>query len=139
MDWRWYWLNWEGIIWNGGAVITVMVTFLLGFMIREHYPNVRSNGTTIEENYGEPNPYDHDNCIENFQEVFGLFGIDWFFPVTPCRPVTDGVSFAKAGEWLPPEFDPDEIEYDNEDDPPEDVWYFRYAQPQPPYYYQDYQ
>merc|ERR1712118_22029 len=90
------------------------------------FPEVSRGNTTIEENYDNmPNPYDQGSCMDNFAEVFGQFGPDWLLPMAPCRPVTDGVSFAKSNEYLPPDLEPDEIDFDDEDDPPEDLWYYR--------------
>lgn len=139
--WRFHVLKWEGALFFAGAFIAAFVTFLLGFMVKEHYPNVSNNNTTIEENYENmPNPYDQGSCLDNFAEVFGQCGFDWFLPILPCRPVSDGVSFAKSNEYLPEEIDVDEIDFDDPDEPPEELWYERYrpdmAGQAPPTWYQ---
>lgn len=129
VEWRFHVLKWEGALFIALTVIALCVTLLLGLMVKEHFPNVYHNNTTIEENYDNmPNPYDQGSCVDNFAEVFGQGGIDWVLPVAPCRPVSDGMSFAKSNEYLPADLDIDNIEFDDEDDPPEDLWYYRYTQ-----------
>jgi len=126
-EWRFNVLKWEGALFAAFDVVALGVTFLLGLMVKEHYPNVSHNNTTIEENYDNmPNPYDQGSCVDNFAEVFGQCGPDWALPIAPCRPVTDGVSFAKSNEYLPADLEPDEIDFGDEDDPPEDLWFYRY-------------
>jgi len=126
-NWRFLIGKPEGLLFNACFFIAVCVCSLLGLMVKEHFPNVSRGNTTIEENYDNmPNPYDQGSCMDNFAEVFGQFGPDWLLPMAPCRPVTDGVSFAKSNEYLPPDLEPDEIDFDDEDDPPEDLWYYRY-------------
>merc|ERR1712183_458169 len=57
------------------------------------------NITTIEDNYDNMhNPYDQGATLGNLAQIFGSFGPDWFFPVEPRRPLTDGISFARANE-----------------------------------------
>lgn len=125
--WRFNVLKWEGALLVSCTFGCLCVTLLLGLMIKEHSPNVLHNNTTIEENYDNmPNPYDQGSCVDNFAEVFGQCGPDWIFPIAPCRPVSDGVSFAKSNEYLPEDLEGDDIDFDDEDDPPEDLWYYRY-------------
>lgn len=131
-DWAFNVTRWPGLLLLLGAIVALAVSCMLGIMVKEHFPNACRGNTTIEENYDNmPNPYDQGSCIDNLTEIFGIPGLDWLLPVLPMRPVTDGVSFAKSGEYLPEEFDPDEIDYYDEDDPPEHVWYWRYSQPNP--------
>lgn len=126
-EWRFHVLKWEGALMIACSFLALCVTLLLGLMVKEHLPNVMHNNTTIEENYDNmPNPYDQGSCVDNFAEVFGLCGPDWILPIAPCRPVSDGVSFAKSNEYLPPDLDTDDIDFDDEDDPPEHLWYYRY-------------
>merc|ERR1711920_986694 len=54
--------------------------------------------TMVKEIYARQNPYDLGGCISNLSQVFGAFGPDWFIPVEPLRPISDGVSFPKLGE-----------------------------------------
>jgi len=127
ITWRFHILQWEGVLFVIHNVIAVGVTGLLGLMVKEHYPNLSNNNTTIEENYDNmPNPYDQGTCIDNCAEVFGVCGLDWLLPIAPCRPMGDGVSFAKSNEYLPTELEPDEVDFEDEDNPPEELWYYRY-------------
>jgi hypothetical protein len=126
-DWRYNILKWEGALLALWTFLACGVIFLLGCMIKEHSPNAFGNNTTIEENYDYDNPYELGSCLRNFSEVFGQCGLDWIFPVAPCRPMTDGVSFAKSGELLPLDLEPDFIDFDDLDEPPEDLWYYRYT------------
>jgi len=131
-QWRFNILKWEGALFCFSGFLALCVTGLLGLMLKEHSPNVCSNNTTIEENYDNmPNPYDQGSCIDNFAQVFGQFGPDWLLPLNPCRPIADGVSFTKTDEYLPQDLDTEEMEFDDEDDPPEDLWYFRYQSDMP--------
>eukprot|EP00427_Karlodinium_veneficum_P054171 CAMPEP_0169420228 /NCGR_PEP_ID=MMETSP1017-20121227/65420_1 /TAXON_ID=342587 /ORGANISM="Karlodinium micrum, Strain CCMP2283" /LENGTH=316 /DNA_ID=CAMNT_0009528981 /DNA_START=163 /DNA_END=1112 /DNA_ORIENTATION=+ len=127
-DWRFNVTKWEGVLLLIWTIIAMAVSFLLGCMIKEHSPNAFNNNTTIEENYDEDNPYDQGSCLRNFAEVFGQCGLDWIFPTGICRPVTDGVSFATSNEILPPDLEPENIDFDDiDDDPPEDLWHYRYT------------
>lgn len=126
-DWRYSITKPEGVLLHTFPIIALCVMFLLGCMIKEHYPNVAGNNTTIEENYDNmDNPYDQGSCVRNFTEVFGECGLDWIFPIAPCRPVSDGVSFARSEEELPEDLEPDCVDFDDPDLPPEDLWYYRY-------------
>jgi len=126
-DWRFNVLKWEGALLACCEFFSLCACFLLGLMLKEHSPNVMRGNTTIEENYENmPNPYDQGSCMDNFAEVFGQCGPDWIFPIAPCNPKTDGISFAKSNEYLPEDLEPDDIDFDDEDDPPEDLWYYRY-------------
>lgn len=127
LDWRFNVTKWEGALLTVWFFVASALCFLLGCMVKEHAPNAFNNNTTIEENYGEINPYDQGSCMANFSEVFGQCGLDWLCPIAPCRPVTDGVSFATSNEILPPDLEPDYIDFDDPDVPPEDLWYYRYT------------
>lgn len=142
-EWEYNCLKWKGALLMLFTVLAMGVICLLGLMVKEHYPNLAGNNTTIEENYDNypSNPYDQGSCIDNCAEVFGQCGLDWLFPMAPCRPVTDGVSFARANEYLPEDLDPDEIDFDDKDNPPEELWLYRYnpdnqpdEQPASPWY-----
>jgi hypothetical protein len=127
-EWRFYIFKPMGALFNFLNFVAFCVACLLGFMVKEHFPNVSNGNTTIEENYDNmPNPYDQGSCLDNFAEVFGLCGIDWILPIAPYRPVTDGVSFATSNEYLPPDLEPDLLDFYDEDEPAEDLWYFRYV------------
>lgn len=122
-----------------------LVMLLLGGLTISHFPLACRNMTTIEELYTNmPNPYDQQHWKSNLAEIFGDFGFDWFLPVEPMRPKSDGFSYKRQGEVLPPglvevysshsEMSPKEGLWGTEDgeEPvlarlPEDIWHFRYA------------
>lgn len=78
------------------AFYTVTLT-LSGFMFQMvfvHLPLAMQNLTTIEENYENmDNPFDQMSTQANLSQVLGAPGLDWVFPVTPWRLVTDGIYF----------------------------------------------
>lgn len=83
------------------AVASILVVVFLGPLVATHVPLALKNMTTIEDYYDNMhNPYDHGSALTNLAQVFGSFGPDWFFPVNPRRPLTDGISFARANEPL---------------------------------------
>eukprot|EP00418_Pyrodinium_bahamense_P077776 CAMPEP_0179068440 /NCGR_PEP_ID=MMETSP0796-20121207/30003_1 /TAXON_ID=73915 /ORGANISM="Pyrodinium bahamense, Strain pbaha01" /LENGTH=392 /DNA_ID=CAMNT_0020765495 /DNA_START=1 /DNA_END=1179 /DNA_ORIENTATION=+ len=122
-------------------MVDVVVLLVFGFlallfftlltpMIASHMPLARRNLTTIENNYDNmPNPFDHGSTFANLAQVFGAFGLDWFFPVSPWRPLCDGVSFPRVDESLGPDGVPDlpDSLVGDEDEPEtEKVWRLRY-------------
>ena len=39
-----------------------------------------------QDNYRNmPNPFDQGSVFGNMSQVFGAFGMDWFFPIAPWR------------------------------------------------------
>lgn len=134
-EWRYFaWGgDFEGALFLGFGVVTVAVFALLCTMLNNHIPLALQNMTSIEEMYDNmPNPYDHEDWYDNLTQVMGRFGMDWFFPILPCKPVSDGVSFPRPGEELPPGlrgYGSDSEHSDSEDDvghSPEDLWRYRY-------------
>merc|ERR1719296_64289 len=98
-------------------------------MLLFHVPLATINQTKIENYYDNmPNPYDLRSSVLNIATLFGKLGPDWLLPVPPCRPVTDGVSFARgdvhlagaAGETAPSVGGPGEAEL---------LWRLRYYRP----------
>ncbi|CAE7390710.1 zdhhc15, partial [Symbiodinium necroappetens] len=103
----------EDNLWKEDLQITDMVAFmmfeglavflciLLLPMLFTHVPLALSNTTAIEANYDNmANPYDLGSKLANLEQVFGVFGPDWFFPVQPFEPLGDGVSFPRWDEPL---------------------------------------
>mmetsp|Transcript_12629 Transcript_12629/g.39101 ORF Transcript_12629/g.39101 Transcript_12629/m.39101 type:complete len:322 (+) Transcript_12629:125-1090(+) len=99
-----------------------LVFGLLGFcicMLFVHLPRAARNLTAPEANYTNMmNPFDRGSTIGNLEQIFGLLGPDWFFPVQPRRRVTDGLSFQHSG-------DPEWFRLDDESEA-EDLWRLRY-------------
>jgi palmitoyltransferase len=105
------------------CVLSLMVALLLASLLSAHVPLALANTTTIEENYENmPNPFDFGGKMKNIAQVFGHFGPDWFLPVNPRQPLSDGVSYPRPsdpGEPLTPQ--------DLELLQPEGLWRLRYA------------
>merc|ERR1711972_104696 len=77
------------------------------------------------------NPYDLGSSLVNVSQVMGAFSWDWFLPIMPRRPLSDGFSFRKSKELLPDclvemYFEDDESEEDEMPDPKE-IWRARYT------------
>lgn len=103
-------------------LFSCMVTTLLASLLASHFPLALLNITTIEENYETSNPFDHGGKMKNLAQVFGDFGIDWFLPIQPCHPLSDGVSYPR----------PMEEPLDGSHGlAPEDIWKLRYASANP--------
>mmetsp|Transcript_124020 Transcript_124020/g.294439 ORF Transcript_124020/g.294439 Transcript_124020/m.294439 type:complete len:441 (-) Transcript_124020:112-1434(-) len=121
----------------------VLQFLLLGFVIvaangmlvplnLSHLPNVLENVTMIETYYENmPNPFHQHSSLANLAQIFGSPGIDWFLPMPPLRPLTDGICFARTDE--PVGSGGFAVAYeDSQWREPEDVWRSRYhAQPRP--------
>jgi len=83
------------------GVLALLVAVLLAPLLSTHLPLAMQNITSIEDNYENmPNPFDQGGASANLAQLFGAFGPDWFFPITPWRPLTDGVSFERCDEPL---------------------------------------
>jgi hypothetical protein len=79
--------------------LALFTAVLLYLMMSGHVPLANHNVTTIESNYDmSSNPYDLGGTVANLEQVFGRVGLDWLFPVPPCNPVSDGVSFVRSDE-----------------------------------------
>lgn len=112
----------EGALFWVFGFIAIGVFVLMSLMLSAHLPLAFQNLTSIEEYYDNmPNPFDHNNWFLNLSQVMGTFGFDWFFPVMPWKPLSDGVSFQRPNEVLPPGLDSGSS--DTED---EELWRFRY-------------
>lgn len=83
-----------------GAFSLLVEVFLIS-LLATHVPLACGNLTTIEENYDNmPNPFEHGSAVKNLSQVLGLPGLDWFLPLTPWRPVSDGISYPRVYEVL---------------------------------------
>lgn len=111
----------EGTALFAFGVLSLLLSLLLGSLLSSHLPLALQNITTIEENYENmPNPFDHGGKMKNLSQIFGEFGPDWFFPVAPRHPLSDGVSFPRPHEE---HLRPQDMHLQ-----PEDFWKLRYAQ-----------
>lgn len=112
-----------------GALALIFLS-LLAPMIASHLPLAQRNQTTIENHYiNMPNPFDQGSSNSNLAQVFGAFGIDWFLPIKPFRPLSDGVSYARFDERLSisgfPEL-PESLMGDQDEPELERLWRLRY-------------
>jgi len=81
------------------GAVAILAVMLFIPLLSMHVPLAMQNTTSIEENYlNMPNPFDQGNASANLAQIFGGFGPDWFFPMAPRRPLTDGVSFQRCDD-----------------------------------------
>mmetsp|Transcript_50470 Transcript_50470/g.129998 ORF Transcript_50470/g.129998 Transcript_50470/m.129998 type:complete len:423 (+) Transcript_50470:78-1346(+) len=81
------------------GLLALFVAVLLTPMLATHLPLAAQNITTIEDNYENmPNPFDQGSTASNLAQTFGSYGLDWLVPTYPCKPLSDGVSFARSDE-----------------------------------------
>lgn len=84
------------------VLLATLVLVLVSMLLHTYLPWATQNLTTVEETYANmANPFDLGNKNANVAQIFGSFGPDWFFPVKPFSPQTDGVYFPRAGEDIP--------------------------------------
>merc|ERR1712217_822610 len=84
------------------AILAMLVLVLVSMLLHTYLPWAAQNLTTVEETYANmANPFDLGNPNANLAQIFGSFGPDWFFPVKPFSPQTDGVYFPRANEDIP--------------------------------------
>jgi len=85
------------------GLLAALVAVLTSFLLSAHIPMAMQNMTTIEKCYSTStaNPYDQRSALDNLAQVMGEPGIDWFLPIHPFRPLSDGFSFRRTGEILP--------------------------------------
>lgn len=82
------------VVWG---VLALVLLVLLSIMLAAHGEMLAKNATSIEGYFSNmPNPFDQGRSLENVAQVFGSFGLDWFLPVAPWHPRTDGVSFERS-------------------------------------------
>lgn len=119
-QWEYQVTDMESGLFLSFTVILLLAFVLMLTMLSAHLPNAFQNMSSIEECYDNmPNPYDLQDWRVNLSQVMGEVGIDWVLPVRPWSPHSDGVSFAKANEVLPPGLHNDDMldsEVDSEDE-----------------------
>mmetsp|Transcript_108696 Transcript_108696/g.242691 ORF Transcript_108696/g.242691 Transcript_108696/m.242691 type:complete len:460 (+) Transcript_108696:1-1380(+) len=85
------------------GLLALLLSALLLPMVPIHLSLASRNSTSIETNYTNmPNPFDLGRPIPNILQIMGNYGIDWFFPVMPWRPTTDGVTFLRCDDTVDP-------------------------------------
>jgi len=109
-----------------GAIATVSVP-VLGAMLAAHVALTCRNTTSVEGYYDDDNnPFMNPSSAANLAQICGDFGLDWFFPIVPAKPISDGISFERVD-------DQSHIEINRRlrgrDIPPEQVWRARYGIP----------
>jgi len=122
------------------GVLAFLVMLLLTGLITSHFPLACRNMTTIEELYTNmPNPYDQQHWLRNLEQIFGVFGWDWFLPIKPHHLKSDGFSYRRNGEVLPEglvenyekDAQSESRQFDDVEQMlhrlPEDIWYYRYT------------
>merc|ERR1719221_1763838 len=114
--------------------IAALATVLFGILFSSHIHLAVKNVTCIEEQYDNmPNPYDQGGAMANIAQAFGRYGWDWFFPVSPRNPLTDGFSYSRRDEVLPVGVTDAQESRDDADvecglsRPVEKLWQFRYT------------
>jgi len=109
------------------SILTLVVATLLTVMLAIHLPFAAKNVTTVEDHYvNMPNPFDQGSVAANLAQVFGAYGPDWLLPVRPSRPLSDGVSFARADEILGDDGLPRQILEEDDVEGYENLWRIRY-------------
>ena len=84
------------IVFEGMAIFLLV---LLIPVLYTHVPLACSNRTAIENNYANTdNPYDLGLRQANLEQILGVFGYDWFIPMKPLNPQTDGISFLRKDD-----------------------------------------
>jgi len=79
--------------------VTLMASFLLTQMMLVHAGLAARNSTSIEDSYRNmSNPFDQGSTLANLAQIFGSYSVDWFLPIRPSRPLSDGVAFVCADE-----------------------------------------
>jgi len=84
------------IVFEGMAIFLLV---LLIPVLYTHVPLACSNRTAIENNYANmDNPYDLGFRQANLEQILGALGYDWFIPMKPLKPQTDGISFLRKDD-----------------------------------------
>jgi len=81
------------------GVVALFAVVLFMSLLSQHLPLAMRNITSIEKNYENmPNPFEQGGISANLAQIFGALGPDWFFPIPPRRPLTDGISFERCND-----------------------------------------
>lgn len=95
--------SWQKALLVVVVCLQVPQTMTFSDMCRDHVAKAYRNITSVEVNYKNmSNPYDRGSNRANLEEILGKFGLDWFFPIMPRHPVSDGISFARRCEPCEP-------------------------------------
>jgi len=92
----------------GAFAVDFQGVILLSQMLFCYLPLAACGLTRVEEmitrdSEGLENPYDRGSIVANLSQTFGAPGLDWLLPLAPRRPLSDGVSFPRSGNPLPPD------------------------------------
>jgi len=111
------------------GLVAVTLTMLLSTMLAAHLELGAHNATSIEGHYDNmPNPFDQGTSLGNLAQIFGDFGADWFLPIAPWRPMTDGVSYERTDERI---IGPGGNQMRNQELHSERIWRIRYRVREP--------
>jgi len=81
----------------GFGLLSLVMSILLQQMAIVHFWFALRNQTQLENGYDNMvNPYDQGTAMGNLSQVLGEFGPDWFVPIAPLRPLSDGVSYRRG-------------------------------------------
>mmetsp|Transcript_80548 Transcript_80548/g.261024 ORF Transcript_80548/g.261024 Transcript_80548/m.261024 type:complete len:362 (+) Transcript_80548:118-1203(+) len=81
------------------GALSLLLAALLSHMLAIHLQLAAGNATSIEDFYENmSNPFDQGSARANLEQIFGACGPDWLVPVKPLRPLSDGISFPRAGD-----------------------------------------
>uniref|UniRef100_A0A7S2K2G3 Palmitoyltransferase n=1 Tax=Zooxanthella nutricula TaxID=1333877 RepID=A0A7S2K2G3_9DINO len=81
------------------GAFAALLASILAAMLVAHGQLLAANMTSVEGHYrGAMNPFDLGGPIANVAQVFGAPGFDWLLPVAPWRPLSDGITFFRAGK-----------------------------------------
>lgn len=112
--------------------IAAALAMLLSTMFAAHLELGAHNATSIEGHYDNmPNPFDQGTSLGNLAQMFGELGVDWFFPVLPWRPLSDGVSYERTDERIVGPSGASLRHQYNSDLPVDRIWRIRYRVRQP--------
>lgn len=115
-------------------MIALIFGTLLGPMCISHWQLSTSNMTTIEAHYEDsnmPNPFDQGGTMVNLSVMFGHHGPDWYLPVRPARPTSDGICFLRV-QCNKEDDDGESESVQSVSEHGEDLWKLRYKVRTPP-------
>merc|ERR1711862_51591 len=108
--------------------LVVFIAMVITHMLSVHLPLAMRNLTSIEDFYENmDNPFESGSAQANLAQVFGDFGADWFIPVSPLKPLSDGICFARmADQKLGLAHDGPPLSVVNDEELRELTWRWRY-------------
>ncbi|CAJ1357512.1 unnamed protein product [Effrenium voratum] len=87
-------------VFSMGAVLAVSLCLAMSVLFLSHIWLMVVNRTSIEVAYSGRNPYSL-SMLANAQQLCGRIGVDWFLPIRPIRPMTDGCNYPKFTAGTP--------------------------------------